>query len=109
VSSGNCGKRTQSPSVQSPTCRLIGISWLSSFEKSLRPPRKRELVEWTESAYGARPRNASVSATMYVVLNAVVPRLVMPITIMLTIVIAFLIPLSIAPVMDYLSIVYYAA
>lgn len=43
---------------------------------------------------------------MYVVLNAVVPRLVVPITIVLTIVITFLVTLSIAPVMDYLTVVY---
>ncbi len=43
---------------------------------------------------------------MYVVLNAVVPRLVMPITIVLTIVVTFLVTLSIAPVMDYLTVVY---
>jgi hypothetical protein len=46
---------------------------------------------------------------MCIVLDAVVPRLVMPITIVLTIVITFLVALSIAPVMDYLTVVYYAA
>jgi hypothetical protein len=53
-------------------------------------------------------KNAAVLATMYVVLNAVVPRLVMPVTIVLTIVITFLVTLSIAPVMDNLMVVYYA-
>ena len=44
--------------------------------------------------------------TMFVVLHAVVPCLLMPITIVLTIVVTFLVTLSIAPVMDYLTVVY---
>ena len=46
---------------------------------------------------------------MYVVLNAVVPRLIMPITMVLTIVIPFLVTLGIAPIVDYLTVVHYAA
>jgi hypothetical protein len=46
---------------------------------------------------------------MFVVLHAVVPCLLMPITIVLTIVVAFLIPLRIAAVMGWLMVVDYAA
>ena len=46
---------------------------------------------------------------MFVVLDAVVPGLIMPIAIVLTIVVALLVSLSVAPVVDYLAVVYYAA
>ena len=62
-------------------------------------------VTWAQQTSGA----AGSATTMYVVLNAVVPCLIMPITMVLTIVIAFLVPLSVAPIVDYLTIVYYAA
>jgi hypothetical protein len=46
---------------------------------------------------------------MFVVLYAVMPCLLMPITMVLTIVVALLIPLRIVAVMDRLAIVDYAA
>jgi hypothetical protein len=46
---------------------------------------------------------------MFVVLYAVVPCLLMPITIVLTIVVAFLVPLSIVAVMGWRTVVDYAA
>jgi hypothetical protein len=49
------------------------------------------------------------SMTMYVVDYAVTPGLVMPVAIVFTIVIAFLVPLSVAAVMDYLTFVCDAA
>lgn len=56
------------------------------------------------------PRRLALSSvTMFVVLDAVVPGLIMPIAIVLTIVVALLVSLSVAPVVDYLAVVYYAA
>jgi hypothetical protein len=46
---------------------------------------------------------------MSVVVYAVLPRLIMPPTIVLTIVVPFLVALSVATVMDYLTIVHYTA
>ncbi len=46
---------------------------------------------------------------MYVVLNAIVPGLIVPVTIVLTIVIALLVPLSIAPIVRDLFVVNHAA
>ena len=46
---------------------------------------------------------------MTVIVYAVLPPLIMPPTIVLMIVVAFLVALSVATVMDYLTIVHYTA
>jgi hypothetical protein len=46
---------------------------------------------------------------MYVVHYTVVPCLLMPITMVLTIVVAFLVTLRVASVMHYLAVMYHAA
>jgi len=61
----------------------------------------------------ARSRSPATSGTVYVVLYAVVPCLLRPIAMVLTIVVAFLVSLSVGarapPVMNYLAFVCYAA